>query len=260
MAAGLLMLVVCASAFSAGVDPGEVGVIYNCAFPIKDITLDGKLDEPFWKLAPWHKVSHDMGWNNPKDDQDGSLEFACVADEEYLYVAIKVWDDKKVVDEDVGCNVWKDDSVEIYIDGGNEKAPAYDGNDSQITIGRDNVGGDPDKPKLGGCVGQLQGPNTGTKAGVVDTDYGWSVEAAVPLDSFGIKLADGTVIGFNVQLNDDDDKGARDHKLAWSKKERQVGERSWQDPSVFGELKFVKANLAVSPQGKLATTWASIRD
>jgi len=109
-----------------------------------------------------------------------------------------------------------------------------------VTIGRDNVGGDPDNPKLGGCVGQLQGPNTGTKAVVVDTDYGWAGEVALPLQTWEIKLTGGKVIGFNVHLNDDDDKDERDHKLIWSLKD--TADRSWTDPSVFAELKFVHTN------------------
>ncbi|HEX28782.1 TPA: hypothetical protein ENG04_01730 [Candidatus Poribacteria bacterium] len=254
-AISIVMFLVNPLVSSAGVDPGKLGVIYNCAFPYT-VKLDGKFND--WpKAVPWHKVPHDMGTQPAPDDKDASYEFACLADEQFLYVAFKVYDDKKVVDEDTGCDVWKDDSVEIYIDGGNEKAGAYDGNDSQVTIGRDNVGGDPDNPKLGGCVGQLQGPNTKTKAFVVDTDYGWAVEAALPLETWGIKLSDGLVIGFNTHLNDDDDKGPRDHKLIWSAKD--VADRSWTDPSVFGELKFVKVNLAVSPGGKLTTVWASVK-
>ncbi|RKY05608.1 hypothetical protein DRP77_00475 [Candidatus Poribacteria bacterium] len=242
-------------AFPAKIDPGKLGVIYYCAFPVT-ITLDGKFDD--WpSVVPWHKVPHDRGTQPAPDDNDASYEFACVADENYLYVAFKVRDDKKVVGEDTGCNVWKDDSVEVYIDGGNEKANSYDANDSQVTIGRDNVGGDPEHPKLGGCVGQLQGPNTGTKAFVVDTDYGWAVEAALPLETWGIELRDGLVIGFNTHLNDDDDKGPRDHKLIWS--EKDVADTSWKDPSVFGELKFVEVKLAVSPRDKLATVWGALK-
>ena len=251
----ILMFLVNPLLFSAGVDPGKLGVIYNCAFPYT-VKLDGKFND--WpKAVPWHKVPHDMGTQPAPNDDDASFEFACLADDNFLYFAIKIHDDKKVVDEDVGCNVWKDDSFEVYIDGGNEKAASYDGNDSQVTIGRDNVGGDPDNPKLGGCVGQLQGPNTGTKAVVVDTDYGWAGEVALPLQTWGIKPADGKVIGFNVHLNDDDDKGPRDHKLIWSVKD--VADQSWKNPSVFGELKFVMVELAVSPEGKLTTTWASVK-
>ena len=243
------------TAFSAGIDPGKVGVMYVCGFPYT-VKLDGNLDD--WpSVVSWHKVPCTRGTQPAPDDKDASYEFACVADADFLYVAFKVYDDTKVVDENTGCDVWKDDSVEVYIDGGNEKAKAYDANDSQVTIGRDNIGGDINKPKLGGCVGALQGPTTGAKAAVVDTDYGWAVEAALPFATWKITPKDGLVIGFNTHLNDDDDKGERDHKLIWS--EKDIADSSWSDPSVFGELKFVRTDFAVSPESKLATTWASVK-
>lgn len=253
--------------FAVGVEPGEFGVLYNCGFPAEDAKLDGQFSEIFWTVVPWDKVTHDMGWGDlPKSDEDGSYEFACVADKDFLYVGMKVYDDDKVVDEDTGASVYEDDCMEIYIDGGNEKLKGdHDLNDTQIMIGRENVGNKdcPDNPKLAGnhwkAGNYLKGADTGTEAFAVDTNYGWALEAAVPLDTFEIVLANGTVIGFNVQLNDDDDGGTRDHKLSWSEKEREGAEASYQDASVFGELKFVEADLAVSAKGKLATTWASVK-
>lgn len=228
------------------------GVMYDAPFPVTP-KLDGNFGE--WSAAKWHKVTSKMGWAPlPKDDADGSLEFACIADNTALYVAVKISDDAKVVGENTGGDVWQDDSVEIYIDGGNEKAAAYDKNDAQITIGRDNVGGDVNNPKMGGS-----GPRTGIKAAVVDTGSGWAVEAAIPLTNHGIKPAVGTVIGFNMQLNDDDDKAGRDHKLAWSASELAAGETSWNNPRAFAELQFIAAPTAVSSSGKLISTWASIK-
>jgi len=228
------------------------GVMYDAPFPVTP-KLDGNFNDWSAKTV-WHKVTSKMGWSNPTNDADGSLEFACVADLTYLYVAIKIWDDIKVVGENTGGAVWQDDSVEIYIDGGNEKAGAYDANDAQITIGRDNVGGDVNNPKMGGS-----GPRTGIKAAVVDTATGWALEAAIPLANHGIKAAVGKVIGFNIQLNDDDDKGGRDHKLAWSSVELAAGEGSWNNPKMFAELQFVAAPTAVSFTGKLIKTWASLK-
>jgi hypothetical protein len=254
-------LILSASAFPADVDPGEFGVLYNCGFPVT-VKLDGSFGE--WPgNVPWHKVKHSMGWNTPKNDEDGSFEFACAADENFLYIAIKIRDDDKCVDENVGDDVWNDDSIELYIDGDNSKSAEYEADVSQITIGRYNIGEDPKTPKLnawtgGNGLGQAASA-TGTMAAVVDTDYGWAMEVAVPLDSFNIELDDGTVIGFNVQLNDDDDGGDVDHKLSWSEKEREGDETAYLDPSVFGELKFLRDFLAVSAEGKLATTWASIK-
>jgi len=254
-------LILAVSAFPAEVDPGEFGILYNCGFPVT-VKLDGSFSE--WPgNVPWHKVKHTMGWTTPEDDEDGSFEFACVADEKFLYVAIKIWDDEKRVDESVGDSVYLDDSIELYVDGDNSKAAEYEPDVSQITIGRYNIGEDPEAPMLNAWTGNngkgKPASQTGTMVAVVDTNYGYAMEVAVPLESFNIELDDGTVIGFNVQLNDDDDGGDRDHKLSWSEKEREDGETAYFNPSVFGELVFLRDFLAVSAEGKLATTWASIK-
>ena len=250
-----------ASALTAQDGPGEFGFLYPCGFPFT-VKLDGNFGD--WPGdVPWHKVTHDMGWTTPGDDEDGSFEFACVADEEFLYVAIKVWDDEKCVDESVGDDVYNDDSIELYIDGDNSKSEVYEPDVSQITMGRYNIGEDPEAPMLNAYTGgNGQGTPasaTGTMLAVVDTDYGYAMEVAVPLDTFNIEIAHDVVIGFNMQLNDDDDGAGRDHKLSWSEKELQGGEVAYLNPSVFGELVFLQDFLAVSAEGKLATTWASVK-
>jgi len=91
-------LFIVTSAFATIVDAGEQGVVYNCAFTFT-VTLDGDFAD--WPDVPWQQVTHDMGWSNrpdakkPNNDNDASYEFACVADENNLYVAIKTWDDAK---------------------------------------------------------------------------------------------------------------------------------------------------------------------
>jgi len=239
------------------VDPGELGVNYNCIFPIT-VKLDGDFSD--WPaFVSWHTVPHDMGTAPAPDDADASYSFAVVADESWLYIAFKVKDDKIQSGEDTGCNVWKDDSVEVYIDAGHGEETSYGPDDSQITIGADNIGGDIENPKLGGCVGTAQGPQLGVKAAVVETADGWAVEAAIPLKNkfWEVVPKDGLVIGFNTHMNDDDDGGGRDHKLIWSKKD--TADTSWKDPSVFADLTFVSITTAASPKGKLATSWGRLK-
>jgi hypothetical protein len=239
-----LALLAITAIISAPVYADEPGLVYDAPFPVT-VSVDGDLSD--WPLVTWHKITHDMGWDNlPESDDDASLEFACVADEGDLYVALKIRDDRKCINEDTGRGIFQDDSVEIYVDGDNSKPAVYEPDVCQISIGRYNVGRDPNNPMLNdfrGWNGQGAAANeTGTKAAVVDTDYGWVVEAAIPLPFFGIRLADGKAIGFNVHLNDDDDQGERDHWLGWSKTELAGDvDTAYMNPSVFGQLRFVSA-------------------
>lgn len=251
----LITLLICSFTFGLtgigwGIDPGVEGENYNCAFPMT-VVLDGKFDDDAWKIAPWH--GDIIQRENLTDSADADIEFAVIADMEWLYVALKVTDDIIQSGENTGGDVWQDDSVEIYIDANHGATDSYDDDDVQITIGADNIGGDIDNPKLGGG-----GPDTGTKAAVIEVDGGWNVEVAIPLKNskWDIKVVDGLVIGFNVHFNDDDG-GDRDHKLIWSDKD--ADDRSWTDPSVFAELTFVEEELAVSPKAKLAATWGQLK-
>jgi hypothetical protein len=237
----------------AGVNPGVEGETYYCAFPLT-VVLDGNLDDAAWSIAPWHGDT--IQRETLTSSADADITFAAVADMEWLYVAIKVTDDKIQMGENVGGDVWQDDSVEVYIDANHGATAAYDADDVQITIGADNIGGNVDNPKLGGTGG---GPETGTKAAVAKTSTGWDVEAAVPLknNKWDIKVVDGLTIGFNVHFNDDDDGGGRDSKLIWSKKDPD--DTSWSSSAPYGDLIFAGPVTAVSTKGKVATAWGIIK-
>jgi hypothetical protein len=259
---GIFILVSCGQLCMAA-DPklsGELGVTYMCAFPVadKEVSIDGKVIEPVWSFAPWHRITHDMV-NVAKpfpsdDDEDASMEFACFANSKYLYFGAKVMDDKVIVD---GGTWWQEDAIEVYIDGGNEKGAAYDNNDIQLGMVADGESTDGVNNAPAVQIGDLEA--AGFEFTTIETNDGWELEAKIPLDPFDIKAADGVIIGFNVHYNDDDDGGAtREHKLNWS--ENDDDDTSYTNPQKFAELRFVAGGLAVSPSGKLTSKWGSIRN
>lgn len=238
---------------------GEIGVLYKCAFPLEDneVTLDGEITEPFWQFAPWHKISHDMvNADLPipsDDDDDASMEFACAANSDFFYFGAKVKDDKIVADVGVW---WQNDAIEVYIDGGNEKTNAYDDNDIQLgmVVDGEQTGGVNNAPAV--QIADLE--KAGFEFVTFETKDGWELEAKIPLASFGIQVAQGKTIGFNVHYNDDDDGGdTREHKLNWS--ENDNDDTSYVNPQKFAELEFVNANLAIAPSGRLATLWGTVK-
>lgn len=209
------------------------GTVVNCLFPVEKISVDGKFSEPAWGQAQWHKVTHDMGWNVPANDNDGSFEFACVADQDNLYIAAKVHNKPKTANKN-GANLWNSNSIEIYINGQSFKSHKYGPMTSEIVIGRSQ-----DIQIL--AAGQIVVNETGVTEAVTDTDYGWDVEAALPLKTWQIKPEEGKEIGFNIQLNiNDSGNEQRDHKLNWSANDNGKRDRSWEDPSAFGKLKFTQ--------------------
>ncbi len=276
----ILAAAVGAQDFPAGIE----GEIYFC--PRIDLAegglaldLDGELDEEAWSRAAWH------GWTNPSDqargdpfagispEEDLEFEWAALADEEFLYVAWRITDDIKQNEEQSLCDVWRDDSVEVYIDAENDgpeclepgDAQCYGTDDAQITVGLENDGfGDPELLVFGGVAGgrncDFAGSHPEVAQGVVqsvtDEDemyVGWQAEIAIALTTEG-NNDDGTpawaiepdhcqTIGFNIHGQDDDDGGDRDHKLMWSKKE--VTESAWRNPGAFGKLVFIDPTVPV---------------
>ena len=226
------------------------GTNYNCS--VGTVTLDGNLAD--WVGAEFILVPHDKGRADGQqlapDDADASFDFAVLVDDGWLYVAMNIKDDAIVTGENDNHT---DDSAEIYIDANHSATETYDDDDVQIRIGAWDIGGNVQNPQLGGS-----GADTGTRAAVVETATGWIVEAAIPLknNKWDIKPTAGLVIGFNVQINDDDDGGGRDHKLIWS--DLDVDDRSYNNPTRFADLTFT-GTASVELADKLAITWGSIK-
>lgn len=161
---------------------------------------------------------------------DLSAEFKVAWDDTYLYVFGKVNDN--VLNND-SPNIWDDDSFELYIDGGNEKATSYDANDYQLMF-RYN---DPVAYNVSGGVNNPQGLDFV----MVNTPTGYHVEIRASWSFIGISpVVEGDRIGFDVHVNDDDDGGTRDKFISWNDDQNLA----WNNPSTFGEILFENCQSA----------------
>lgn len=129
---------------------------------------------------------------------------------ENLQITVYVEDEILFVD---GSSVsetqfYHDDSIEIFIDGDNNKRGPYDGiNDFQfryVPIGE-------------GQFNMARGPGSFSAANFTSRfDYftgGYILTATIPLQEVGIRKS--FEFGINVEVNDDDDGGDRDAKYSW---------------------------------------------
>jgi oligosaccharide reducing-end xylanase len=140
-------------------------------------------------------------------------------DDEQLYFLIQVTDDIIVTDS---TDVWRDDGVEIGLDGLHDQYP-WGSDDHQYTVVAD---------------GRIADRGTATMAitaAVLQYQGGYNVEAAIPISQLipGTPIS-GTVVGFTVGLNDDDDGGNRDAYLIWQ------GTSTSTSPEEFGSLLFTE--------------------
>lgn len=140
-------------------------------------------------------------------------------DEQTLYFAIEVNDDVRVTD---GPDVWRDDGVEIALDGLNDKN-AWGEDDHQYRIVAD------------GSTLDRSVPITSIVASVLTYEGGYSIEVAIPMAELipGVPIS-GTVMGFTIGLRDDDDGGDWDAYLIWE------GTNTDGAPEEFGSLVFTE--------------------
>jgi len=144
-------------------------------------------------------------------------------DDQNLYVKVNITDDRHVRDSQ---KPWADDSIEIYIDADGSRKSRYDGwNDFQLTYRlydqKLTVGGKTPKNKIHAVRHKM-----------VKLVNGYQLETTIPWSTLNVKPKHGHVVGFDIQVNDDDSGNQRDSKLAWNAKSDQA----WKNPRMFGRM------------------------
>ncbi len=166
---------------------------------------------------------------------DLSIAYQLTWDNTNLYIHIEVTDSALVNNSD--ADIWEDDGIELYLDGGNEKATSYDVNDHQFVFRyNDNT------------IYHLSAGATnpvGVTAAQGTIPGGYTKEIAVAWSLLGVTPTNGTQIGLDIHVNDDDDGGARDQKVATF----ATTDNAWQDPSIFGTYELSANCVACLPAG-----------
>lgn len=149
-----------------------------------------------------------------------------------LRVTVNVNDEQLFTDSgtEAGNVSFQDDSIEIFIDGDNNKRGRYDGvNDFQFRFG----------PLGDGVFETALGPAGFSSLNLNGTfEYftgGYILTATIPLNDVGIR--NNREFGITVEVNDDDDGGDRDGKYAW------VFETEGRDVSFFNTEAFGSSQI-----------------
>ncbi len=226
-------------------EPGLVIVPKTSVAPI----IDGELDGVWHNVGETRCLITDMintASAPPESWYDLFGTFKTMYDANNFYIFVEVQD--SVIDYEFSN--WQGDGVEIYFDGDNSKGSSYDGvNDNQIRITVDDV-------ELTDIDSSL--PVDGAAFKVLLTDLGYNIEASFPLevlqiypsedpepvfDANGVEISSGiapnNIIGFEVQINDNDSGGGRETIMRWHSDDNN----SWQNPSLFGEARLVSRTV-----------------
>lgn len=141
-------------------------------------------------------------------------------DEKALSVFIEVSDP---VLSDANTEVYMQDSIEVFIDENNSKATSYEKDDGQFRVNFKN------KTSFG-STGTVEGFQSAAKI----ISGGYVVEVIIPFRT--ITGRENTIIGFDLQINDDQGSGKRDSITKWNDPTND----SWQSTAGLGVLIFKK--------------------
>ncbi len=192
------------------------GIIMPAA---KAPVIDGNRDD-IWKDAREYQLANVI-YTAPTSTNDLSANYRAMWDKDNLYVLVDVTDDILLHDS-AQDRSYESDSVEIYIDADDAKAPQYGQNDYQYTFTWD---------KTSPTVQEAKHNRTaGVQYALVTSNKGYRVEAKFPWSVLGVKPSVGGKVGLDVHVNDSDVAGQRKTKLTWHDQQ----DNAWQSPADFG--------------------------
>nr|ADB23440.1 XynA [Thermoanaerobacterium saccharolyticum] len=172
--------------------------------------IDGKVDDIWNNVEPISTNTWILGSNG------ATATAKMMWDDKYLYVLADVTDSNL---NKSSINPYEQDSVEIFVDQNNDKTTYYENDDGQYRVNYDN------EQSFGGSTN-----SNGFKSATSLTQSGYIVEEAIPWTS--ITPSNGTIIGFDLQVNNADENGKRTGIVTWC----DPSGNSWQDTSGFGNL------------------------
>lgn len=172
-------------------------------------TIDGVLDEAEWEIDRYDVDAVVYGNSHWNGENDLSANFMLGWDEEYLYVAAKV-KDNKYVQNTSGINLFKGDSIEILMDTSVSKDYYLDElskDDFQLGISPGSLKPGKKSEAYLWYPEQHAGGKSGVKIGAMEIDEGYRVEAKIPWNVFRIEPEEGMHYGFVFSVSDNDKSG-----------------------------------------------------
>ena len=225
------------------------GASITATYIDKNLNIDGDLYE--WD-PPIQKVINYVvyGANNWTGESDCSGTVVAGWDEDYLYLGVRVKDDK-YVQEAVKEQIYLGDSIEILFDryvSADYYLQAMTADDYQIGIspgrygietcyvisGKVMTGCTPEPPQAYMWFPKAEaGKKTEIKIGALESGQGYQVEFKIPWDLLGVANPNvGDHYGFAISISDNDKAGTLNQQTMVS----NVSTRFYADPTSWGDL------------------------
>ncbi len=226
-----------------GITPLEPDVRISWVNPTEAPVIDGLYDS-IWDSAQFSDTAGErLGIDNLMIDKgadrlDGDTEFRWFAlhDDTFLYIFVLGENVDRSTPFRDSTEVWQDDNINLYLDGDNSKGASYDGfDDRHILI---PLLTSPNQPDSNNTI-FFQGPNSADLPAL--EFFTCLCSAGQHTWEIKLRMADFNIVidrefGFDVQLDDDNDGGARDAKWGWFHPSRGSTDvdNTWTTPSFMG--------------------------
>ena len=198
--------------------------------PAMDGSYETWLDETTKYKLPYTVWGSDK-WSG-QDDLEGA--FAAAWNEDYLYIAVKVTDDKYVQNQ-TGNMMYKGDSIEILIDSdlmGDFYVDSLDYDDFQLGVSAGTKSTNITENYLWYPKGYAGSKSKIKMASLFESGPVYRIEVGIPWSMLGIDPYKGMRIGFAVSINDNDDSSNNVQQSMIS----TAAQRNFLDPTTWGEL------------------------
>jgi hypothetical protein len=202
--------------------------------PIMDGSYEEWLDQTYKYKLPYVV----WGAKNWKDAADLEGAYAAGWDNDYLYVSVKVTDDKYVQNA-TGALLYEGDSIELLIDTnllGDFYAQYLDNDDFQLGFSAGKKTTNIDENYLWYPKGSAGSKSKIKMASMFETGSVYRIEVAIPWSLLGVTPSKGMRLGFAVSINDNDDSTKNVQQTMLSTAQF----RNFLDPTTWGELVLVK--------------------
>ncbi len=182
------------------------------------VTIDGTIESVWSNAVSYNCENVPNGASEITDDNDLSGSFRMLWDANNLYILAEVTDD---IIKDDSDSPWQDDGIEIFIDIGNDKADSYGDDDYQYGF---EAGGS-------NFTEYKHDSTTGVSYSAASVTGGYVIEAQIPWSTLGETAAVDVLMGFDINLVDDDTGGD-----SFDSKKSYYNENptSHNDPSTLG--------------------------
>jgi uncharacterized protein YjdB len=190
-------------------------------------TIDQSIDAA-WSSVPAGSLSKVTLGAMPSDF--AGSQWRAMYDATNLYILVEVKDNNRF--NDSGTSWWEDDVVEIFIDGNNSKGSSYDGvDDFQLGFRYNDTG-----IKIGGTSVTR---TTGIVFAQHNVTNGYNIEVRIPWSTIGTTASAGKLLGFEIEVDDDDNGGTRDSQVSAF----ATASTAWSNPGLFGSVYLTTCNV-----------------